>query len=60
MVEVWLGHVSIDKALREERLELEGTRHDVRKFRDWFALSVFAESGRQPPARSGKPRSSAA
>jgi hypothetical protein len=32
-------------------LRIEGTRHDARKFRDWFALSIFAEAGREAPGR---------
>ncbi len=49
LVEVWLGHVSLDRATRGGRLRIEGTRRDARKFRDWFALSIFAEAGREPP-----------
>jgi DNA-binding HxlR family transcriptional regulator len=52
LVEVWLGHVPLDKAVRDERLRLEGTRGDVRAFRDWFALSVFAPAGREPPGKA--------
>ena len=55
LVEVWLGHVSLDKAVRDERLRLDGSRADARRFRDWFALSVFAEAGRRPPARAAGP-----
>jgi DNA-binding HxlR family transcriptional regulator len=51
LVEVWLGHVSLDRALREKRLRIEGSRQDARKFRDWFALSIFAEAGRKPPGQ---------
>jgi DNA-binding HxlR family transcriptional regulator len=52
LVEVWLGHVSLDRALRAGDLELEGSRQDLRRFRDWFALSLFAEAGRQPPGQA--------
>ena len=54
MIEVWLGHVSINQAIRSEDLRLEGSRADRRKFSDWFALSFFAEAGRQPPAKKSK------
>ena len=54
LVEVWLGHVSLDRALRAGDLELEGSRQDLRRFRDWFALSLFAEAGRQPPGVVGQ------
>lgn len=47
MVEVWLGHVSLEAAARENALDLEGSRDDVRKFKDWFGLSGFAPAGRQ-------------
>ncbi len=49
LVRVWLGHVSIDGAVREENLALDGSREDRRKFKDWFALSVFAKAGREAP-----------
>jgi hypothetical protein len=34
---------------RDESLRLEGSREDARRFREWFALSIFAEAGRAPP-----------
>ena len=49
LTEVWLGHVGLEASLRDERLRLEGSRQDMRRFRDWFALSLFAEAGREPP-----------
>jgi DNA-binding HxlR family transcriptional regulator len=52
LVEVWLGHVSIAQAARSERLGLDGTRDDVRKFKDWFTLSIFAKAGRKLPGKS--------
>lgn len=48
LTEVWLGHITIDQALREERLRLDGARRDVSAFRSWFALSLFAPAGRAP------------
>jgi DNA-binding HxlR family transcriptional regulator len=48
LTEIWLGHVGIDQALREERLRLEGSRRDIAAFRSWFALSPFAPAGRAP------------
>jgi hypothetical protein len=55
LVEVWLGHVSIAQAARSERLGLEGTREDQKKFKDWFGQSVFAKAGRKPPGKSAAP-----
>jgi len=49
--EVWLGHVTINRAIRDDKLRLEGTAANIRRFRDWFALSLFAEVGRKPPGR---------
>jgi hypothetical protein len=42
----------LEAGLRDERLRLEGSRQDVRRFRDWFALSLFAEAGREVPGRT--------
>lgn len=52
LTEIWLGHLSLQAGLRDERLRLEGSRQDIRRFRDWFALSLFAEAGREPPGRT--------
>ena len=49
LVEVWLGHVSIAQTAGSSRLGLDGTREDQKKFKDWFALSVFAKAWRIPP-----------
>ena len=51
LTEVWLGHLPLQKCLRDERLRLDGSRQDVRRFRDWFSLSIFAEAGRELPGR---------
>ncbi len=48
LTQIWLGHVTIDKAIREGRLRLDGTRGDVAAFRSWFGLSMFAPAGRKP------------
>lgn len=42
MIKVWLGHVPLDRALREEAISLDGGRDQVRMFRAWFSLSCFA------------------
>jgi DNA-binding HxlR family transcriptional regulator len=49
LVEVWLGHVTLDKALAEEKLQIDGDKAEVKRFRDWFALSTFAGAGREAP-----------
>lgn len=48
LTQVWLGHISIDAAVREDRLRLDGSRRDVSAFRSWFALNMFAPAGREP------------
>lgn len=51
LTRIWLGHVALEQAVRDEQLRLEGSRLDVAAFRSWFALSLFAPAGREPPAR---------
>ena len=48
LTQIWLGHVSIDQAIRDARLRLDGSRDDLRAFHSWFALNMFAPAGRQP------------
>lgn len=48
LTEIWLGHVSIDRAVRDGVLRLDGSRRDVSAFRSWFALSLFAPAGSEP------------
>ena len=52
LAEVWLGHATMRSAARAERLRFEGARKDIARFKDWFALSIFAEAGRQPPGKA--------
>ena len=51
LTQVWLGHRSLDDAVRQGALRLEGSRQDVKAFRSWFALSSFAAAGRRPPGQ---------
>jgi hypothetical protein len=48
VTQVWLGHTSIEQAIRDGRLRLDGSRGDIAAFRSWFALSMFAPAGREP------------
>jgi hypothetical protein len=48
LTEIWLGHLSIDRAVGEHCLRLDGGRRDLAAFRSWFALSVFAPAGAAP------------
>lgn len=45
---IWLGHVTIGQAIRDDRLRLDGSRRDVSAFRLWFVLSPFAPAGGAP------------
>lgn len=53
LVEVWLGHLSIDTASREGRLRFAGDPADINAFKNWFALGHFAPAGREPPGQDG-------
>jgi len=46
MVQIWLGHISIARAIRDESLVIDGSPRDVEAFSSWFTLSSFAESGK--------------
>jgi DNA-binding HxlR family transcriptional regulator len=48
LTQVWLGHISIEQAVRDGRIRLDGSRRDIAAFRLWFALSMFAPAGREP------------
>jgi len=45
LTQLWLGHISIGEAVRDDRLRLDGSRRDIAAFRSWFALSMFAPAG---------------
>jgi len=55
LTRIWLGHLALDHAIRDRQLLLDGNRHDVGDFRSWFALSLFAPAGREPPANPLRP-----
>lgn len=48
LTRVWLGHLTIDRAIGAEKLRLDGARADVAAFRSWFALSLFAPAAAAP------------
>ena len=52
LTQVWLGHVSIDQAIGDGRLRLDGARDDIRAFRSWFALNMFAPAGGEPTGQA--------
>lgn len=49
LVEVWLGHLRLEDALRSQRLVLDGDREMTQSFKKWFTLSSFARPV-QPPS----------
>ncbi|MBR0684038.1 helix-turn-helix transcriptional regulator [Roseomonas eburnea] len=51
LTQVWLGHLGIAQAVREDQLRLEGAKPHVAAFPSWFGLSGFAPAGRLPPGR---------
>lgn len=42
MTRVWLGHTSLDQAIRRDDLRIEGDRKHVESFRRWFRISLLA------------------
>jgi DNA-binding HxlR family transcriptional regulator len=48
LTEIWLGHLTVDAAMRDGRLRLDGSHRDVSAFRAWFTLSPFAPAGHSP------------
>lgn len=44
LVEIWLGHRTLDAARADDTLRLDGAPSELRDFETWFALSHFARS----------------
>jgi len=44
LTQVWLGHIPLGEAIRDERLSLDGSRADIAAFKSWFVLSPFAQA----------------
>ncbi|WP_169566262.1 winged helix-turn-helix transcriptional regulator [Sneathiella limimaris] len=42
LVEIWLGHRTIAKAVDDDLLILEGNQSEINHFHNWFSLSHFA------------------
>ncbi len=42
LTEIWLGHLGLQKAIRDESLSLDGNTDDIDAFASWFSLSIFA------------------
>jgi hypothetical protein len=42
LVRVWRGDVGLREAIRDEAVQLEGSRQAVRSFPHWLKLSMFA------------------
>ena len=54
LTEIWLGHVTINHAIDDGRLQLDGSRPDITAFRSWFVLSLFAPAGREPSGQAAR------
>ncbi|HZA26001.1 MAG TPA: winged helix-turn-helix transcriptional regulator [Dehalococcoidia bacterium] len=52
MHRIWIGHLTIADAMREELMRVEGPSHLSRAFPGWLALSVFAGIPPAAPAQS--------
>ena len=50
LIGVWMGDVSVSKALKSEIIQLTGDRHLCRAFARWFTLSLFAKTPRPTTA----------
>ncbi len=53
LTQIWLGHVSIDQAVRDGGLRLDGSTKDLHAFHSWFTLNMFAPAGREPTGQTG-------
>ena len=58
LTDVWLGDLSLTRALREESLWLGGALELRRSFPEWLGLSVFSGMTRQPRHDRGKAQAS--
>jgi DNA-binding HxlR family transcriptional regulator len=47
LVEIWLGHRSLDAAINDDALRLDGSAAERNAFRRWFALSHFARGQKE-------------
>jgi DNA-binding HxlR family transcriptional regulator len=52
LTDVWMGDISLARAMKEELLSLQGPRELRRTLPDWFGLSAFAATPRRAPVGS--------
>ncbi len=45
LVEIWLGHVSLEAAIDQELIRLDGSASEIKAFSTWFMLSHFSHVG---------------
>jgi DNA-binding HxlR family transcriptional regulator len=50
LTEVWMGHRSFRRAIRERTIRVEGAGRLAKELPDWFRLNTFAELDRAPRA----------
>jgi len=49
MVEIWSGDLDIHKALRNEKIKANGSRHLIRTIQDWFGVCMYKDVSRGDP-----------
>ncbi|GAB4229371.1 MAG: helix-turn-helix domain-containing protein [Kiloniellaceae bacterium] len=45
LVEIWLGHLPLKRAIESGRLQLDGPKKEIAAFSRWYGLSRFAAEG---------------
>lgn len=48
LVEIWLGHCTIDRMIDSGQLVLDGAPSEIKNFPNWFSLSHFGKTAKEP------------
>lgn len=43
LIQIWLGHISIAEASRDQKITFDGKSRDIKAFASWFVLSKTAK-----------------
>lgn len=43
LTDIWMGHISLEDAKSKKLITLKGADKNVRTFKNWFSLSIFAD-----------------
>lgn len=49
LIQIWLGHISIAEATRDQKITFDGKSRDIKAFASWFVLSKTAKFAQNPP-----------